>query len=533
MNETVRQIDNHASQDAFLGELQREIEARQAVVIVGAGVSRFTAPNAPAADWDGLLRHGVDYCYHHTGGDNNWVKTANIKIASGDVDEKLHVASEVAQKLGAPDRGKFREWLQTSVGGLTPAHGELIRTIQEFRSLILTTNYDSLIELVTNFETVTQNDPKFYSALRGEISNVVVHLHGHWRQPGSVVLHPGDYADTLASKDKEAMLRALFALRTVIFIGFGAGISDPHFSSLRDWMRAQLGSVPFRHYRFVIEGDLPAARLDHLKDRIYPIGYGPSHKELPPLLRRLQPMAVQTTTKATHVLILPGVIGPERQTLRFRQMIEECGTIQGGVSAQIWDWTQLGENTPAQDRLTDRRLHDRCAHELADRIREWRADHQNVILHLIGTSGGARVVILACLQLADRSGRSDEKFFGKIIFLSAAVPRKTDLSAALELASQRVYSFHSPKDRLLFFSSISTATRLAGRKGFAGRGASSVQQLQWKPWMNEGTRDAHGDHLGCMNLGFAREVILPLLTGERDSWPGRNGVVAKPKDETT
>jgi hypothetical protein len=70
-----------------LDDLREELAARQAVVIVGAGVSVAATGRAPTASWVGLL-DGVAYCEALLGPSlpDGWAGRRRAQLASGDTE---------------------------------------------------------------------------------------------------------------------------------------------------------------------------------------------------------------------------------------------------------------------------------------------------------------------------------------------------------------------------------------------------------------------------------------------------------------
>lgn len=84
--------------------------------------------------------------------------------------------------------GDFAEWLRRTVGALRVRNKDVPEALAALGLPLLTTNYDDILEQVTNLPGVT------------------------WQ----------DYA--------QAMQRALRALKTPLFVGYGSGFEDPNFT---------------------------------------------------------------------------------------------------------------------------------------------------------------------------------------------------------------------------------------------------------------------------------------------------------------
>jgi hypothetical protein len=125
--------------------------------------------------------------------------------------------------------------------------------------------------------SVTWQDPSLFIR---EPRNVVLHLHGHRDRPDSIVLGTMDYASIATHQVAQEMQRALSVTRTLLLVGFGAGLDDPNFEALRTWMRDVWGDAGFRHYRLCLKRELPKLDRQHEDEQIYPLPYGTAHKDL-------------------------------------------------------------------------------------------------------------------------------------------------------------------------------------------------------------------------------------------------------------
>src|SRR3982074_161484 len=98
----------------LLDDLKKEIAERQAVLIVGAGVSKAETDNHPFASCAGLPHHGAGRCADlRPELRDKWLPRVTEEIDSEDLDDMLSAAEKISSKLGAP--GEFSRWLRESV----------------------------------------------------------------------------------------------------------------------------------------------------------------------------------------------------------------------------------------------------------------------------------------------------------------------------------------------------------------------------------------------------------------------------------
>ena len=171
---------------------------------------------------------------------------------------------------------------------------EVLAALRDLGGILATTNYDGLLEQVTGRPAVTwQDQARAQAVLRGR-EQAIVHLHGFWREPGSVVLGVRSYEQLLGAEHAQVLQQAMTAMGTLLFVGFGAGLADPNFTALRAWMGRLFKGGEYRHFRLAADGEVAALQAEHGPDeRVFVLGYGPGHADLAPYLRRLAPAPPQ------------------------------------------------------------------------------------------------------------------------------------------------------------------------------------------------------------------------------------------------
>ncbi|MGH8901293.1 MAG: HEAT repeat domain-containing protein [Egibacteraceae bacterium] len=273
----------------LVGDVAREIAGGQVVVVVGAGASIAASGGVRAASWTGLLATGVERCEQLVPGlPAGWGERVRGEIGSGDLDDLLSAAEKVTRKLGGRQGGEYRRWLRETVGSLELRHSAVPECLARLGVPLVTTNYDGLLTEVTGLDPVTWRDgSRVQRVLRGDEQGIV-HLHGHWRDPESVVLGIRSYEDVLGDETAQALLRALATFRSFLLVGFGAGLGDPNFAALRSWMAAAHGGSEYRHYRLALDHEVEASRAEHdPRERVTVLGYGARHEDLAGFLRGL------------------------------------------------------------------------------------------------------------------------------------------------------------------------------------------------------------------------------------------------------
>ncbi len=275
----------------LLRKLRHEIEQGRMLVVVGAGVSIAATGDERLASWTGLLRDGAERCVEVAGPlPDGWADRVLAEIDSGDLDELLSAAEKISRKLGAPCGPEYARWLRETVGRFRVNDPSVIEALTGLGLPLATTNYDGLLEEVAGRDPVTWREgARVERVVRGE-EEAILHLHGYWEEPESVVLGIRSYEQVLGDPHAQTMLRAVRATRGLLFVGCGAGIADPDFDALLRWMRTVFEGSDLCHFQLCLDKEEEKFRELHPpEERLFPLPYGADHSCLAPFLRELRP----------------------------------------------------------------------------------------------------------------------------------------------------------------------------------------------------------------------------------------------------
>jgi tetratricopeptide (TPR) repeat protein len=279
-----------ASNGSLFDDLRAHIANRDVLVLVGAGVSVAATKGHAVAQWKGLLHHGLERCKAVCALSDDWLVNKQRDLNSDDMDDLFSVAEIVASKLGAPSGGEYRRWLRESVGALRAVDRTVLEALRDLKLPIGTTNYDGLIEESTGWPPVTwQDGAKVERVLRGSDQGVL-HLHGFWDRPETVILGIRDYARILGDVHAQSVQKAIRTTRTLLFVGCGDGLRDPNFGSVLKWTEQVFAGSEYRHFRLAPAPEVDSLRKLHPPEqRIFVLSYGENHSGLGPFLRALAP----------------------------------------------------------------------------------------------------------------------------------------------------------------------------------------------------------------------------------------------------
>lgn len=279
-------------------ELHHRVSVGGIASLAGAGVSIAASAGEPAASWLGLLEEGVSRVEQHgTHLPNNWGAVMRQVLELGTTDGLLSVADQITSALGGQEGGQFRTWMRETVGSMPMIDVRLPAAIAALGGPVLTTNYDGLLIQSSNRFLAPGGSPGFVTwrdsgrvqrVLRADdADDAVVHLHGFWDEPQSVILGVRSYDLILNAGAIQALERSISTTRSILMIGVGVGADDPNLGALLRWVGTTFPHTEYPHYRLCTTDELGKLQERHSGESIVPISYGDSHRDLPSFLERL------------------------------------------------------------------------------------------------------------------------------------------------------------------------------------------------------------------------------------------------------
>ena len=275
-------------------QLKKELASGQVVVVVGSGVSvaacaQQRVEGHQVATWTGLLEHGVERLSGIGAADGDEELLRGL-IRSGKPEFMISAAETITNRLQARSGGTFRGWLADTVGALRIQEATLLRDLAALPGVLATLNYDHLLEQATGYSAITWQEPNaVQDVLRGH-RQAVLHLHGEYQKPESVVLGLASYHKVKDDPHAKAVLQCLTLVKTLLFVGCGDTVLDPNFQQLIDWGSESLKDAPPRHKLLCRASELVAYQQKlAAAPWLQPIAYGDDYAELGPFLRSLLP----------------------------------------------------------------------------------------------------------------------------------------------------------------------------------------------------------------------------------------------------
>ncbi|CAF3842178.1 unnamed protein product [Rotaria sordida] len=241
-------------------KLKNDIALNNVVIFIGSGVSIYTANDEQkVSDWKGLLKHGLQQCYHSGWMSDEEFEDFDTKFNSStaEVDDYLLAADQIKayfqMKNDKINNDLYKTWLREAVGNLSAKRLDLVKSIGELGCLILTTNYDSLLEDVLGKKSLRWNE--YYSnGIDDSLENLkdyILHVYGHFEDIDSIIFSSHDYYRLFENESRQSKLREIMETKTLLFIGYDVGIFDLNFYSLLKWISFVTDDKPSSMYKLV------------------------------------------------------------------------------------------------------------------------------------------------------------------------------------------------------------------------------------------------------------------------------------------
>ena len=239
------------------------------------------------ATWTGLLEHGVDRLSGIGAVDKDEEQLLLSMIRSGKTDFMISAAETITTRFKGRSEGTFSGWLEETMGVLQLQDSNLLQDIGALPGLITTLNYDHLLEQATSLPTITwQESDAVQEVLRGK-REAILHLHGEYRRPESVVLGLASYQKVKEDPHAKAILQCFTLDKTLLFVGCGDTVLDPNFQQLIAWGTEALKDVGPRHRLLCRTSELAAVQQKLAPAPwLQPLAYGDDYAELGPFYAR-------------------------------------------------------------------------------------------------------------------------------------------------------------------------------------------------------------------------------------------------------
>jgi hypothetical protein len=410
---------------AEIAEIKNAIQNGKLIAVLGTGVSIALTGNSRLS-WKSLIQHGFKYAVKMGTISPSRSKAWKTQLESDDLDERLSAAEFMSRKLNAPTGDLYARWLKTTFSGVSPENHEMASALRALHGSdvpLCTTNFDQLLERITELPTINMEDTGRVAAWiqREDYGRGILHLHGTWDVPATCLLGIRDYESTIGNELRDLFQRSITSFHKLLFIGCGDTFGDPNFLALISWLRDNMKAATPQHYSLVRASDLAKRATDPTwHGFVDPISYGMHHNDLPSFLLKLaRPDKVASFTVRNRSARLKRATTSAKHTKALHNyrmfLLNDCGTLTiDGLRADMetaqkrFDIERLFVPLNLLPVPPDIPMEDQFRGDL---LAEWAQEHSDPIpfnkvfldhrsLALLAMPGGGKTVLLKRLAVA-------------------------------------------------------------------------------------------------------------------------------------
>ncbi len=271
-------------------DIQKAIQQGNMVFICGTGVSlsvKKSSSDSPLS-WDALLRHGAQFAANRTGRCASHFYNFH---SDNDASEMIEAAERITKTLQQLDQ--FNMWINNAFSNLDNAidyNNPLLSVLKHFwdiGNIIATTNYDDILcKALNTHYFCLPTDPIGTKDLLAKKKKGILHLHGHYLEPESVVFGLESYNKITRDTMVQSFMDIIAMPYTLLFLGVGEGLNDPNFSDFISRVSSTYKGSSQNWYIFSRDSDVDILKKRYSEQHCSVLNYGPYFTDLPLFLKR-------------------------------------------------------------------------------------------------------------------------------------------------------------------------------------------------------------------------------------------------------
>ncbi|XP_042323443.1 protein FAM118A [Sceloporus undulatus] len=290
-------------------------QPRELLLVIGTGVSAAVAPGIPAlCSWRSCIEAVIEAADQlevlHPGDVAEFrkkvVKDRDLLVVAHDLIRKM------SPRTGDVKPNFFQDCLMEVFDNLeqhiqNPVVLQSILRLMERGTMVLTTNYDNLLEIFGQ----QQNKPMVSLDLKdkdqvlqwakGHVQYGVLHIHGLYTDPCGMVLDPSGYKDVTQDPEVMEALQNLYRTKSFLFLGCGETLRDQIFQAL--FLYTVKNKVDLEHYMLVLkenEDQFFKLQAEMLLHGIKVVSYGDGFESFPEYVQDLTNQICKQKSPDTH-----------------------------------------------------------------------------------------------------------------------------------------------------------------------------------------------------------------------------------------
>lgn len=337
-----------------IDKLVELLKQDKVIPVVGAGVSTATA-GFPS--WYGLIKNGFEFA-ENLNLEKELILKGQNKLKEGDF---LSSSNYLKRVLDAP-KFPFTNWIQENFEKPEINSTHLINSILDLcPQIILTTNYDTLLSSISNFsdrQKFIHSDYQNAIASIQRKEEIVVHLHGIYEKPESIILSEEDYASLNANFGYKAFLQDLLKDYHFLFIGCSKdGVMDEDFLPVFNFIKEWMPTISNQHY--ILLHDEQINNGNHIQlireCNTVAISFGNDYSKIPEFINGFNPNFKKREKKfeAYQNAVKQGFKRLSTITNNFSENKEEVTSFIKHSLSSEYDWLESTKVKMFEEIITD------------------------------------------------------------------------------------------------------------------------------------------------------------------------------------
>ena len=265
------------------------LKTEKVIPFIGAGFSNSVA-NVPG--WKSLIENGLKYALERDIDLDDLIPKAEKELKNNNF---LEASEYLKELLNAPNY-PFVNWIKDEFDNLTILFPELIDSVLDLnQQIIATTNYDTLL---SSYNNIAKRQRFIHSEYEDALNlikkgkEVILHLHGVYEKPNSIILSKSDYDSLNNNLGYKYFLKQLFSDYHILFIGCSRdGVMDEDFITVFNFIKEWFVNSSNQH--FILLHEKEVKNKNHIRllteCNVEAIIYGDDYSSLSPFINSINP----------------------------------------------------------------------------------------------------------------------------------------------------------------------------------------------------------------------------------------------------
>lgn len=301
------------------------LKQKKVIPFIGAG---FSSATAKVPGWASLIKNGLEYARVRNLDTNNLIEKSEEELAKNNL---LVAANFMKEVLNAPSFA-FSNWIEEEFQDLKIVSPDLINSVLDLnQDIIFTTNYDTLLTSYNNIDNKQLFIHNEYELALNSLKSkneIVMHLHGIYSRPESIILSKDDYNLLNKNIGYKSFLQKMLSNYHFLFVGSSIdGVMDEDFLIVFNFIKEWFSNSSNQH--FILLHEKEVKNQNHIQllteCNIEAIIYGNEYNLLSPFINSINPNYLERQEKISKYR--------EKVDSEFKRLVINTENFKTGTSS--------------------------------------------------------------------------------------------------------------------------------------------------------------------------------------------------------